>query len=198
MPSFDDFLKQLDTDKDGRLSRAEVNNSGFRDFFDIQDKNRSGFIEREEWEEGLKFNARGKNVVLAIKPGGRGDITGTHVLWSNERGAPYVSSPLFYEGRLYLAKDGGLLTAYEAATGKLLFEKQRLGVEGEYYASPVGAGGHIYLASLRGKVVVVKGGDKLKVAATNDLGASIAATPAVVESKLYIRSEKHLWAFGAK
>ena len=198
MPSFDQFLGQLDTDKDGKLSRAEVSVSGFRDFFDIQDKDRTGFIERAEWDDGLKFMARGKNVVLAIKPGGRGDVTETHVVWSAEKGAPYVSSPLFYEGRLYLAKDGGLLTAYQAATGKLLFDKQRLGAEGEIYSSPVGAGGHIYLATLRGKVVVMKSGDTLKIAATNDLGSPIAATPAVAESKLYIRSEKHLWAFGAK
>ena len=198
MPAFDQLLGGMDADKDGKLSKAELAPTGFKDFFDVNDKNKNGFWEREEWEAGLTWMARGKNVVLAIKPGGKGDITETHVPWISEKGAPYVASPLAYEGRLWLAKDGGLLTTYDLATGKVIIDKQRLGVAGDFYMSPVGADGKVWLGAADGKVLVLKAGDKIEILATNDLGESLQATPAFIENKLYIRTAAHLWAFGAK
>jgi outer membrane protein assembly factor BamB len=143
----------------------------------------------------LDFMSRGKNVVLAIKPGGRGDVTDTHVLWSHEKGAPYVASPLFFDGRLYIAKDGGMLTVYEGATGNLLADKERLGVPGDYYSSPIAAGGRVYIASNSGVVLAIKPGDKPEVIAKSDLGESVSATPAVADNTLYVRTAGHLWAF---
>ncbi len=200
MPSFDGLLKGLDKDGDGRISFAETEGSGLRDFFKIQDKNKNGYIEREEWEGGLEWMKKGKNIVLAIKPGGSGDITETHVLWSNEKGAPYVASPLFVDGKLFIVKDGGLATMYEAASGKLLYEKQRLGVPGDYYASPTLAGGRIYCGASNGTILELDpmATDAPKVLSKLELGEFLAASPAFIENKVYVRTKEHLWAFGAQ
>ncbi|HYR57926.1 MAG TPA: PQQ-binding-like beta-propeller repeat protein, partial [Chthoniobacteraceae bacterium] len=199
-PSFDDFLKMMDKDGDGKLSRAEVQGTPLQDFFDIQDKDKSGFIERAEWEGNMAWMKRGKNAVLAIKPGGRGDITESHVLWSAEKGAPYVASPLYYDGKLFMVKDGGFATLYDAATGKPLYEKQRFGVPGEYYVSPTLAGDRIYFGSGAGTLVVLdaKATDKPVLLGKLDLNEYLAASPAIVDGKIYVRTKEHLVALGAK
>jgi outer membrane protein assembly factor BamB len=195
MPDWKDFLAAMDKDKDGKLSIADSGGTFLADFFNIFDKNKNGFVEADEWQSNVDFMGRGKNVVLAIKPGGQGDITETHVLWSNEKGAPYVASPLAYEGRLYLIKDGGLLTVYDTSIGKLLLDKERLAAAGDYFASPIAAGGRIYLASQKGEVLSFQPGDKPELLFRTDLAEPISATPAVLDHTLYIRTAKHLWAF---
>ncbi len=200
MPSFDDLLKMMDKDGDGRISRAEMAPTPFKDFFDINDKNKDGFWERAEWEGNLSWMKRGQNAVLALKPGGHGDITDTHVLWKNDKGAPYVASPLFYDGKLFLVKDGGFATLYDAATGKLLYEKMRIGVPGDYYASPAFAGGRIFLATTTGTVVVLDAAatDKSTIVGKLDLGDYLAASPAFADGKIYFRTKEKLFAFGSR
>jgi outer membrane protein assembly factor BamB len=190
----------MDKDGDGRISRAEMAGTPFKDFFDVMDKNKDGYWEREEWEGNLNWMKQGHNSVLALKPGGHGDITDTHVLWKHDNGAPYVASPLFYDGKLFMVKDGGFATLYDAATGKLLYEKQRFGVAGDYYVSPTFADNRIYIASTAGTLVVLdaKATDKPTVLSKLDLGEFLAASPAFVNGKVYIRTKEKLFAFGAK
>jgi outer membrane protein assembly factor BamB len=97
-----------------------------------------------------------------------------------------------------LVKDGGFVTCYDTATGRIIYEKQRLPEAGDYYASPVIAGARIYVCSARGRVLVLNPGDKLDVIANNNLGEPIFATPAFSGSAMYVRSGGHLWAFGEK
>jgi outer membrane protein assembly factor BamB len=200
MPTFDDLLKMMDKDGDGRISRAEMANTPFKDFFDVNDKNKDGYWDRWEWEGNLNWMKQGKNSVLALKPGGHGDITETHVLWNSEKGAPYVASPLYYDGKLFLIKDGGFATLYDAATGKILYEKQRLGVPGDYYVSPTFVDNRIYLATTAGTLVVLdaRATDKPTVLAKLDLGEYLAASPAFVGGKIYVRTKEKLFAFGSK
>ena len=193
-PDFDQLLAQWDTNKDGQLSQAELSKSWLKDFFGIMDDNKNGFLDREEWQDIQTY--MGKNVVLCLRPGGKGDITETHVAWQNQRGASYVVSPLAYEHRLFLVKDGGMATCYETETGKLLYEKQRLGADGEYFASPILAAKRIYVCSARGVVTVVDAeASALKVLARNPLGEGISATPAILDRDIYIRTASALWAF---
>jgi outer membrane protein assembly factor BamB len=198
MPTFDELLKGMDKDSDSKLSKTELEDTGFKDFFSVMDKDGSGAWERPEWESNLSWMKRGRNIVLGIKPGGREDITETHVLWSNEKGAPYVASPLFYDGKLFIVKDGGLATLYEAATGKLLYDKQRLGIGGDYYVSPTLVGDRIYVGSTNGMLMVLdaKATEKPIVLAKLDLGEYLAASPAFVDNKIYIRTKETVWAFG--
>lgn len=100
-----------------------------------------------------------------------------------------------YRGRVYLIRAGGFISWLDLATGKALYESERLGAVGEYYSTPVVVGEHLVVCAQRGTVFLVKAGDTLQIAATNPLDEAIYATPAVVDT-LYLCSEEHLWAFG--
>jgi len=147
-------------------------------------------------ERAEQFYAKNNARVTAVRPGGKGEIneTGT-IAWSERRGVPGVPSPLYYKGRLYTFLNGGIVYCRVAESGKLLYSG-RLGALGDYYSSPVAADGKIYVASADGEVVVLDGGDELKVLATNKLDGGILATPAIVEGKIYLRTEGNLYAFG--
>lgn len=200
MPTFDALLQMMDKDGDSKISRAEVAPTPFKDFFDVMDKDKNGYWERPEWDGNLAWMKRGKNTVLALKPGGTGDLTDTHVLWTNEKGAPYVASPLYYDGKLFMVKDGGLATLYEATTGKVLYTKERLGTPGDYYVSPTLAGDRIYVGATSGTLLILdaKATDKPSVLGHLDLGEFLAASPAIVEGKIYLRTKEHLIALGAR
>jgi len=135
--------------------------------------------------------------MVAVKPGGRGDISQSHVAWKFNRGLPYVASPLFYDGRIYLIKTGGMLSSFDAKTGQPFYTQERLDAPGSYYSSPVAGGGRIYLASLSGKVTVVKaGGDKPEILHQAEFGERILASPALVGDNFYLRTQSTLYAFG--
>ncbi|HVK16769.1 MAG TPA: PQQ-binding-like beta-propeller repeat protein [Fimbriiglobus sp.] len=200
MPSFDSMLKDLDKDKDGVLSREEAAKA-FEGFFDTQDTNKDGKITRDEYEVILKFMAEGTNSAFALKPGGSGDVTKSHVLWRKTKGLPYVATAIVYRGQVVMVKDGGLVTAYDAKTGKEVYVQERVAGVGRYYASPVAANGHIYLTTLEdGTVTVLKAGagEPELVVKNPKLGERVAATPAIADDTLYVRTAGHLYAFAEK
>jgi outer membrane protein assembly factor BamB len=198
MPSFDALLKMAGQTEQGFITREGFDKTFMKGFFDNQDTNRDGKLTREEWDANQKFLASGKNSAFAVKLGGRGDVTKTHVLWKQMKGLPYVPTGIVYRGQLVLLKDGGLVTAYDARTGAKIYVQERAIAESKYYASPVAADGHIYFTGLdEGTVTVMKaGGTEPKVVATNPpLMERVAATPAIADNTIYIRTEGHLWAF---
>jgi outer membrane protein assembly factor BamB len=208
--SFDDLLKKYDTDKDGRLSREEAkdivlyrgSSTGEGDIkllevFDWLDRNKDGKIDQDEWKAMFDMIAKADDALVAIRPGGTGDVTKTHVAWKYKRSLPDIASPVAYASRLYLVKNDGIVTCLEpAADSPKVVYRERLGVTGLYYASPVAGDGKVYAASGRGMVVVFAAGDKFQVLARNDLHEPILATPALADGKLYVRTEGHLYAFG--
>ncbi len=199
MPKFDDLLKDLDKDKDGALSRQEAEKA-FEGFFDSQDANKDGKVSRDEYELILKFMAEGTNSAFALKPGVTGTVTESQMLWKKTKGLPYVASAIVYRGQYVMVKDGGIVTAIDVKTGDEVYQA-RTAAGGRYYASPVAANGHIYLTSLEdGAVTVLKAGaTKPEVVAKNPkLGERVAATPAIADHTLYLRTEKHLYAFAEK
>jgi outer membrane protein assembly factor BamB len=196
MPTYDALLKDLDKNNDGTISREE-GEKAFQGFFDNQDQNKDGFVSREEFETIVKFMTEGKNSALALKAGGSGDVTETHVLWKKTKGLPYIATAIALGGQYVMIRDGGVITAYDAKTGDEIYQR-RVAASGSYYASPVAAGGNIYFTSLQdGTVTVIKaGGTSPEVVAQNPpLGERVAATPAIADSTLYIRTAGHLYAF---
>jgi outer membrane protein assembly factor BamB len=133
--------------------------------------------------------------VTAVRPGSRGQVSPTHIVWSEKKGTPGVPSPLYYKGRLYTFLNGGIVYCRDARTGKEIYSG-RLGAPGYYYSSPVAAADRVYIASADGEVVVLDAGVELKVLARNRLDEAILATPALVEGKIYVRTDSHLYAFG--
>jgi len=133
--------------------------------------------------------------VAAIKLGGSGDLTGSKsVLWSAERGTPYVPSPLLSNGRIwYLAGNNGILSVRETKTGRSLVESERLdGISG-VYASPVSAAGKVYIAGRNGNVSVLKDSAKLEVLATNELDEKFDCSPAIAGKQLFLRGKEYLY-----
>jgi outer membrane protein assembly factor BamB len=140
------------------------------------------------------------SALLAIRLGRTGDLTGTDaIVWSHGRSTPYVPSPLLYGDKLYLfASNNAVLSCFDAKSGRALIESQRLqGIQG-VYASPVGAGGRIYLVGRDGGTIVLKESDKLDVLATNRLPDRFDASPAIAGSELFLRGRESLYCIAEK
>lgn len=152
-------------------------------------------VEKRNPERASQIYANNASRVMAIRPGGKREVNQTHVEWTQTKGVPGVPSPLYYNGRLYTFQNGGIVFSRAAKTGELVYSG-RTGAMGYYYSSPVAADNKIYIASEEGVVVVLDGGEELKVLARNKLDGQILATPAIVDGKIYVRTENHLYAFG--
>ncbi len=195
MPRFDDIVGERDLDRDGRLTFAELPPGPAKDRFKHLDGNRNGYVERDEWDSMAGIFARVENQAFSVRPDADGRVADSGVLWRFKRGLPYVASPLHYRGRLYLVKDGGMLTCLDPQSGRPLYQEERLGPVGPYYASLVGADGRIYVTSQRGVVTVVRAGDTFEVLARNDLAEVTQATPVPVGDTLFVRTAGHLGAY---
>jgi len=157
------------------------------------DQDKDGFWTKEEFLGHLSFN-RGKPNLVAVRPGGKGDITESHVTWALHRGIPEVPSPVCCRDRIYLVCDGGILSAVDADTGEIVY-RRRLGAGGHYRASPVIADDCLYAVSEQGVVSVVKTGDGFELLHQHALGERVSATPAIDRSTIYIRTGTQLLAF---
>ena len=146
---------------------------------------------------GLVFASSGRaGPTLAIRPGGTGDVTSTHVAWSSPRGSPFVPSGILVGDLLYLINDmQSILTVYEAATGKLVYQ-DRLGtaVREGFSASPVHVNGKVFLTNDDGQTFVVEAGRTFKLLRVNELGEQTLASPALVDGTWYWRTGSTLRA----
>ena len=193
---YDQFAREHDTDHDGAFKKDEIPAGPLRDRFSQMDINKDGHITHEEWDIMRDMFAKAGNAVLALRAGGKGDITTSHLEWKSTRSLPYVCSPVFLGGRLYTVKNGGLASCYDAKSGRAIYQDERLDAGGDYYASLVAASGHVIAISQKGLATVIAAGGALKILAHNDLGEQVMATPAIVDGKLYIRTASQLFAFG--
>ena len=132
--------------------------------------------------------------VLAIKPGGRGNITATHIAWRTMEGAPYVPSPIIEGDYLLTAANSGPVYCYEAASGKILWHEAL----GKHHASPVSAGGLVYFLNDDGVMNIIRPGPQFSRVAQNELGEKTYASPAISEGQMFLRGAKHLFCIGAK
>jgi outer membrane protein assembly factor BamB len=156
--------------------------------------------------KGLIFitNAHGRfSPIYAIKPTATGDITpaadattSAGVAWSVRRGGAYMQTPLVYGDYLYVCRDNGVLSCYDAATGKAVYD-ERLGTgRTGFTASAVAADGKLYYTSEEGDIYVLKAGPQFEVVGVNPMGEICMATPAISQGVLYFRTQGHLVAVG--
>ncbi len=138
--------------------------------------------------------------LLAIKLGKEGDLTGTDaVLWSETRGLSYTPSPVLFDGKLYTLTDNGMLSCFDAKTGKPYYHQQRLPKPYNFKASPIGANGKLYLASEDGDVVILKMGEKFEVLATNTLQDQLfIASPVIINGEIFLRGQNTLFCISEK
>ncbi len=190
------LLEWLDTNQDGKLARTEMPEN-FLEKFDASDRNGDALIDETEIDTAFQHPdnmAGGGNTIQAVRGGGSGDVTATHVVWNIDNKSPSnLSSPLVFNQRLHVVKSGGISSCFDAATGDEVWGRTRLRNFGDYYASPIAADGKIYIAGRNGFVVVLEDGPELKVLAKNDLGEEIFATPSVADGRLYVRTRENLF-----
>lgn len=145
---------------------------------------------------GLIYASSGPNALTyCIRPGGRGDVTGSHVVWSNPRGVPFVPSTILVGDYYYLVSDKGIGTCLEAQSGKMAWRK-RFG--GAFTASPVAGDGKVYFCDESGKTLVIAAdGRGYQELASNQLDEPIFASPAISQGRIFVRTARHLYCIGA-
>ncbi len=147
----------------------------------------------------LMSGYRGSRLYAVDLSAASGDITGTDaIVWSLDRDTPYVPSPVLYDGTLYFTKsNSGVLSAYDATTGRHLFGPERLPGIRNLYASPVAAAGRLYITSRDGATAVLAAGDSLSVISVNHLDDEFDASPAVAGGEIYLRGRAFLYCIAA-
>ncbi|MCA9026165.1 MAG: PQQ-binding-like beta-propeller repeat protein [Planctomycetaceae bacterium] len=197
MEPFDEALTTYDKDGDKLIGKDELSDGPVLDRFYRIDLNQNQKLDADEWQKYANVFEQAQNVAVAIRPGGRGDITDTHVIWTHRKGLPTVPSPVVHDSILYMVKDGGIVTALDASTGEVI-QQVRTGVSAPYYASPIIADNKLYLASRSGVLTVFKAGPDLERLSSHDFAANITATPVADKEHIFVRTEKMIYCFTLK
>lgn len=196
IPPFNDVIPARDTNKNGALERSELEDGGpiHRRFSQV-DRDKTGSITRNEYEYFRKLFDKSRNVVIAIKPGGQGDVTSSRVVWESTKFVPFIASPLAVNRHVFTVKDGGILTSFVAKDGRQVLTK-RLPATGNYYSAPVAGDGKIFLINEQGQLTVVSAKGNWNVISKADFGEAVYATPAIADGQIYLRTSHHLYCFG--
>lgn len=152
---------------------------------------------RPQFAHGLIYVAAGDGgmALVAIRPGGDGDVTDERVAWKQSKTVPKRSTPLVVGKHLFMVNDGGVASCLDAGTGDFLWSHR---LEGEYWASPVYADGKIFFFSQQGAMPVIEAAPKFKLLAENHLDAGCNASPAVAGNSLFVRTKTHLYRIEAR
>jgi outer membrane protein assembly factor BamB len=148
---------------------------------------------------GLLFVTSGRaGPTLAVRPGGTGDVTATHIVWSSLKGSPFVPSPLVLGDHLYTINDmASVASCFNAKSGEFVGQ-ERLGepLREGFSASPVAVGGKVFFTNDDGDTFVLSPAPDFKLLHVNRIGEQTLASPALVDGRWYIRTAAHLWAIG--
>jgi outer membrane protein assembly factor BamB len=200
--TWEEGLKRYDKNGDGKISAGEI--TGTTPFdrmmnpkygFPAFDGNRDGSLDEKEWSV-MRAMLAAENGLLAIKLGGKGDVTEGAIEWKYQRPVPQVPSTLLYKGVLFMVNDSGILLAIDPANGNVLKQGRLKGAIDKYFASPVGADGKVFLVSQDGTLSVLDAKADWEILAVNPLNDEVFATPAIADAKIYVRTKGWLYAFG--
>jgi len=144
---------------------------------------------RPIYARGLVFLTNGMGAMVAVRPDGQGDVTGTHIEWSDHKSVSKKASPIVVDGLLYMLSDDGIVSCRDAKTGEIHWQKRVLK---ESAASPIYAGGHLYFFSMDGEILTLKPGTDYTQVAKTKLGDGFMASPAVVGDTMILRSKSEL------
>ncbi len=184
-----------DKDADGLVGKTEWVEGGKNMLWFLLDMdNDEKFSEAEFDQAQLREHSPGG--LFAIRLGGSGDVTKTHMLWKTDdaRTLPDLPSPVVHDGVVYLFRDNGVLTTLDAADGKVT-KNERAGGPDEYSASPVIGEGKIYCAGHSGQILVLRCGKTWELLSSTTLDEEIWATPAIVDGQILVRTQDALYSF---
>jgi outer membrane protein assembly factor BamB len=144
---------------------------------------------------GMLYLSRGyrSSPYMAIRLGGRGNITNSHVAWRVPTGGPYVSSLVHYQGVIYMSTDNGILSAFDATNGERLWQER---VGGTFSASPIAGDGKVYFVSEGGETIVIKAGRTFSIVSRNKLDGHFVASPAASAGRVFLRADDRIIAVG--
>ena len=191
---FDSFLTEHDKDQSGTITADECN---FGWDFPKFDRNKDKVVTREEFNELMTVCEKSHDSLMAIRLGGSGDVTDSHVQWEATQSLPQVPTVLVYRDLVYTVRNGGILCCYDANTGKRHFQN-RLPGGGNYYSSPIAVNGKVYFASEKGVVSVIKASTEYSLLSKHEFEDKIFATPAIINDTMLIRSGETLFAIGSE
>ncbi len=194
----DDFATVVtakDSDADGLLKIEEMPDELSKNFFSAVDLDTNGKLDAKEWEY-FRQSIASKNSMMAIRLGGSGEMTSKSVVWKYFRNIPQLPSPLLVNDLLFMVSDQGIVTCLNPSNGEALKRGRLQGASGNFYASPVMADNKLFFITEDGKVAVTDTTSEYKVIAVNELKENCYATPAFGQDRIYIRTEKGLYAFG--
>lgn len=190
------LLQWKDTNQDGKLEKSELDQAFWKKF-DRADADRDGYLVDAEIDAAFQSSTNmvgGGTTVQAVRGGGTGDVTATHVLWNLDNKAPSnIVSPLVISDRVFVVKKGGISASFDRFTGEAVWIKKRIGNFGNYYASPVAGDGKIYVMGENGYMVVLRDAPRVERLAKNDFGESCLATPAIADNRMFVRTMQHLY-----
>lgn len=194
-PAWPDVLAPHDKDKNGQLEAKEMPEGELSRRFDQIDRDKDGHISEVEFESMRQVFNTAKNVIVAVKPGGAGDITDSHVVWRHKRLLPYCPSPVLYDGVIFMVKNGGIVSSLDAKTGEPV-KQGRVAAKSDYYSSPVAGDGKVYLLSQRGEATVLTANGAWREVSATKFDEDAYATPALVDGRVYLRTASALYCFG--
>lgn len=199
--------------RDNRISREEVQaffgkrpvpEAFFEKTFGRGDLNGDGYLEGEELDiaflapnnrAGAAYDSENPadEYIVAVRGGGRGDVTDSHVLWRHPtKHTDHIVSPLVSGSRMLLIKEGGIATCFETDDGRPLYGPVRINNSGSYFASPVCGDGKIYMAGENGNIVVFADSPEMKILSINDMGSPVLGTPAIADGAIFVRTRQRL------
>jgi outer membrane protein assembly factor BamB len=197
---FEEPLGKFDKDGDGKISALETNDDAWMNGLTRFAGDRDGLLTRAEWDDAMKERAGPSSLVaFRLEPDTAGETVRANELWRDEKSfMGVVPSPLVYQNVLYYVKNGGILAAVDALTGKTLKQSRVQGALDPFSASPVAAEGRIYVASESGKIAVIKPGADWEVITVNDLKEDTFATPVLSKGQIFLRTNDSLYCFGSE
>jgi outer membrane protein assembly factor BamB len=190
-------LQKYDKNHDGKLTPDEYGNDQYLTGVGMFVGNRDGIVTQEKYDFRQNMSvAPSSFLAVQLKP----DTSAMpREVWRYDKSfIGVIPSPLYYEGVLYVLKNGGLLTSFDPATGSVKKASRLEGAISGYSSSPVAAEGKIYIASEEGKVTVIRAGAEWDVMQVNDLDEGCYATPALADGNIYLRTNEALYRFGGK
>jgi hypothetical protein len=199
LKSWEETVRDLDRDGSGVIESHEIRGA-------IADYDRDGIFGRADYEQWVVEKSPPSRL-MAVRPRGRGDLTSQAVVWSVDRGVPRVTTPLAYNGIVYMVRNGGILGAFDLATGEERKTARLSGAIDEYFASPVAAGGRILTTSRSCKLTWIDPGPDWETLKVNDLGTASEpggsngpseecfATPALGHDGIFVRTSSAIYRF---
>jgi outer membrane protein assembly factor BamB len=191
LKSWEETQRDLDRDGNGLIEKAEIRGS-------IADYDHDGVFSRADYEQWF-FEKSPPSLLMAVRPNGRGDLTMRDaVVWRTDHGVPRVTTPLVYQGVLYLVRNGGIFAALDLATGAVRKEGRLRDAIDEYFASPVASDGKVLVISRGCQFTWIRAEPEWEALQMSDLGDECFATPALGHDGIFVRTANALYRYAAE